>query len=175
FVQAGTLAVLLRRDGVSHLHAGFAHYPGSVAWIVHRITGLPFSLSAHAKDLVHSPPELLRKKLLEAEAVFTCTKFNLPALESLAGPGQIRRLRRIYHGVDLERFPFEALEPREPGEAPLILAVARLVEKKGLDHLVTACRLLSERGRHFRCRIVAGSRDRWAELSAQIRALELTE
>jgi glycosyltransferase involved in cell wall biosynthesis len=171
FVQAGTLAGLLRRDGVCHLHAGFAHYPGSVAWIVHRITGLPYSLSAHAKDLVHSTPGLLHKKLLEAEVVFTCTKFNLPALESLAAPGRIRRLRRVYHGVDLERFPFECSEPAEP----LILAVARLVEKKGLEHLISACRLLSERGRCFRCRIVAGSRDRWAALSAQIHALGLAE
>lgn len=172
FVQAGYLARLLRRDGVRHLHAGFVHYPGSVAWIVHRITGLTFSLATHAKDMVHSPPRLLRKKLAEAEVVFTCTQFNVPVLEARAAPAGIRRLRRIYHGADLERFPYEPGAPLDP---PLILAVGRLVEKKGLDHLIHACHLLAQRGRRFQCRIVAGSRDLWDELSAQILELDLAE
>jgi glycosyltransferase involved in cell wall biosynthesis len=172
FVQAGFLAGLMRRDGVRHLHAGFVHYPGSVAWIVHRITGSTFSLATHAKDMVHSPPGLLRKKLAEAEVVFTCTQFNVPVLEARAAPAGIRCLRRIYHGADLERFPYEPGAPLDP---PLILAVGRLVEKKGLDHLISACQLLAERGRRFQCRIVAGSRDLWAELSSQILRLDLAE
>lgn len=172
FVQAGYLAGLLRRDGVRHLHAGFVHYPGSVAWIVHRITGVTFSLATHAKDMVHSPPRLLQRKLAEAEVVFTCSQFNVPVLEERAGPAGIRRLRRIYHGADLERFPFEPGPPLEP---PLILAVGRLVEKKGLDQLIHACRLLADRGRRFQCRIVAGSRDLWDVLSAQILGLDLSE
>ena len=172
FVQAGYLAGLLRRDGVRHVHAGFVHYPGSVAWLVHRITGRTFSLATHAKDMVHSPPALLRRKLSEAEVVFTCTQFNVPELEARAAPAGIRRLRRIYHGANLERFPFEPGPRLDP---PLILSVGRLVEKKGLDHLVTACRLLADRGRSFQCRIVAASRDRWDEISAQIRTMGLSE
>jgi glycosyltransferase involved in cell wall biosynthesis len=170
FVQAGLLAGLLQRDGVRHVHAGFVHYPGSVAWLVHRITGRTFSLATHAKDMVHSPPALLQRKLSEAEVVFTCTQFNVPVLKERAGPGGLRRLRRIYHGADLARFPYEPGPPLDP---PLILAVGRLVEKKGLDHLIAACRLLADRGRRFQCRIVAGSRDRWDELSAQILGLGL--
>jgi glycosyltransferase involved in cell wall biosynthesis len=172
FVQAGFLAGLLQRDGVRHVHAGFVHYPGSVAWLVHRITGRTFSLATHAKDMVHSPPELLRRKLAEAEVVFTCTQFNVPALKERAGPAGLRRLRRIYHGADLARFPYAPGPPLDP---PLVLAVGRLVEKKGLDHLISACRLLRERGRRFQCRIVAGSRDLWDELTAQILALDLAE
>ena len=172
FVQAGYLAGLLQRDGVRHVHAGFVHYPGSVAWLVHRITGRTFSLATHAKDMVHSPPKLLRRKLSEAEVVFTCTQFNVPVLKERAGPAGLRRLRRIYHGADLERFPYEPGPPLDP---PLILAVGRLVEKKGLDHLVSACRLLADRGKPFQCRIVAGSRDLWDEISAQIQRLGLAE
>jgi glycosyltransferase involved in cell wall biosynthesis len=171
FVQAGELARRLRADGVTHLHAGFVHFPGSVAWIVHRITGLPFSLATHARDVyLGSPRRLLRRKLAEAEVVFTCSRYNLPNLEALAAPRRIRRLRHVYHGTDLERFRYEPAGACDP---PLILAVGRLVEKKGLDHLVTACGLLRDRGRRFRCRIVAGSRDRWDELAAQIRRLGL--
>jgi glycosyltransferase involved in cell wall biosynthesis len=170
FVQAGELARLLRRDGVRHLHAGFVHYPGSVAWLVHRITGLPFSLATHARDVVLSRPRLLRRKLAAARLVLTCNRYNVPALEALAGPRGIARLRQIYHGADLENFGFEPCGRADP---PLVLAVGRLVEKKGIDDLVSACALLRERGRRFQCRIIAGSRDRWEQIAGQIRALGL--
>lgn len=171
FVQAGLLARMVRRDGVGHLHAGFVHFPGSVAWIVHRITGLSYSLATHAKDWVHSPPGLLRKKLAAAKVVFTCTRDNVAGLQRMAEPHGIRCLRSIYHGVDLERFRFVPCAQADP---PLILSVGRLVEKKGLNYLISACGLLRDLGRRFQCRIVAGSRDRWDELSAQIRELGLT-
>ncbi len=170
FVQAGELARLLRRDGVAHLHAGFVHFPGSVAWVVHRITGLPFSLATHARDVYLSPPSLLRRKLSAARVVFTCSRYNVPNLEALVAPQRMARLRQIYHGTDLERFAFQPCGLAAP---PLILSVGRLVEKKGLDHLVSACALLRDRGWRFQCRIVAGSRDRWEELSAQICGLGL--
>ena len=175
FVQAGMLAKLLRRDGVGHVHAGFVHFPGSVAWIVHRVTGVTFSLATHAKDMVHSPPNLLRKKLNAAELVLTCTGFNVPELEKAAAPGGIRRLRKVYHGTDLSRFPFIPPGEREPSDSPLILTVGRLVTKKGFDHLITACGLLRDRGRSFRCLIVAGSRDLWDPLHGQIHDLQLDD
>ncbi|MCI0588616.1 MAG: glycosyltransferase family 4 protein [Planctomycetes bacterium] len=170
FVQAGEVARLARRDGVRHLHAGFVHFPGSVAWLVHRLTGLPFSLATHARDLALSKPSLLRRKVAAARLVLTCNGYNVPALEALAGPGGTARLRHIYHGADLERFRFEPCGLADP---PLVLAVGRLVEKKGIDDLVSACALLRDRGRRFQCRIIAGSRDRWNEIEAQIRALRL--
>jgi glycosyltransferase involved in cell wall biosynthesis len=171
FVQAGLLARLIERDGVRHLHAGFVHFPGSVAWIVHRITGIPFSLASHARDVYLSRPRLLGKKLSEATVVFTCSRYNLPNLEALARPFGVPRLKHIYHGADLERFAFG---PSGLADPPLILAVGRLVEKKGFDDLVAACALLRERGRRFQCRIIAGSRDRWDQIQARIRDLDLT-
>jgi glycosyltransferase involved in cell wall biosynthesis len=170
FVQAGELVRRLRRDGVGHLHAGFVHFPGSVAWLVHRMTGMSFSLATHARDIYLSRPDLLRRKLAAASVVFTCTAYNVPHLQALAAPARIARLRQVYHGVDLERFPFA---PAAPADPHLILSVGRLVAKKGLDHLIAACSLLRDRGRRFRCRIIAGSRDLWDELTAQIRALDL--
>ena len=151
FIQAGFLAHLLERDGVCHLHAGFVHSPGSVAWLLYLLIGLPFSVATHAKDLYHSPPRLLRKKLASARVVFTCTRYNVGHLRRMAGPAGIRRLRQIYHGTDLERFPFGLCGLADP---PLILAVARLVKKKGLQYLIRGCAVLRSRGRRFRCRII---------------------
>ena len=46
-----TLAADLRRAGVTHLHAHWATQPATVALLVKRIAGIPFSLSAHAYDI----------------------------------------------------------------------------------------------------------------------------
>ena len=73
FPQAPCLVRRLERDGVAHLHAGFVHMPGSLAYIVSLLTGRCYSLGTHARDLYHSPPALLRKKLVAARVVFTCT------------------------------------------------------------------------------------------------------
>jgi glycosyltransferase involved in cell wall biosynthesis len=151
FVQAAPIARLARRDGVAHLHAGFVHAPASVAWLVHRVTGMPYSVAAHAKDLYHSRPDILQKKLTEARVVFTCTQYNVANLQRFAEPGRIDRLRRVYHGADLDQFAFGPYGSDDP---PLVLAVARLVEKKGLEHLIRACALLNDRGRTFRCAII---------------------
>jgi glycosyltransferase involved in cell wall biosynthesis len=151
FVQGGYLAGLLRRDDVRHVHAGFVHFPGSVAWVVHRITGITFSLATHARDMYLSPPALLKKKLNASSLVLTCTQYNVPNLEAIAGEEGIPRLRRIYHGTKLDRFEFTECGGDDP---PLVLSVARLVEKKGLHHLMHACVLLKERGVRFRVRII---------------------
>ncbi len=169
FGQAGCLAQRLEQDGVTHLHAGFVHSPGSVAWLVSLMTGLPFSLASHAKDLYHSPPTLLRKKLVAARVVFTCTRYNIEHLERLcAGAGPIR-VHHAYHGTDLSRFRFGVYGRSKP---PVVLAVARLVEKKGLDTLIRACATLRDRGREFRCHIV-GDGERRKSLARLIQQLDL--
>jgi len=151
FIQAGYLAKLIKKDGIQHLHAGFVHAPGSVAWIVHLMTGIPYSVATHAKDLYHSPERLLRKKFNSASLVLTCTKYNVKYLHENFNSHVVPKLQHVYHGVDLNRFPFGSYN--EASE-PLILAVARLVEKKGLRDLIRACKILRDKGRHFKCRII---------------------
>src|SRR5262245_25287735 len=167
FLQAACLARLVERDRIGHLHAGFVHAPGSVAWLAHQITGITFSLATHAKDLYHSPPSLLRPKLAAASRVFTCTRYNIEYLRTLrSGPAEW--IRQVYHGTDLTRFGFDRCGQADP---PLVLSVARLVEKKGLEYLVRACALLRDRGRVFRCRIVGAGplRDPLADLVRELR------
>jgi glycosyltransferase involved in cell wall biosynthesis len=166
FVQAPCLARLLERDDIGHVHAGFVHAPGSLAWLVFLLTGTPFSVATHAKDLYHSPPRVLRRKLADARVVFTCTRYNVDHLERLCGPAGFR-LRQVYHGTDLRRFRFGPCALASP---PLVLSVARLVEKKGLDDLIRACAVLRDRGRSFQCRIIGGGvlRPRLEELVCEL-------
>lgn len=168
-LRAGWLGVELECEGIRHLHAHFAHGPAATAQFIHALTGLPYSFTAHAKDIYTTAPERLSERIREATFVVTCTTHNENYLASLVDSKAAARIQRIYHGVDLWRF-----RPQLPlaQDVPIILSVGRLVEKKGLNYLVAACATLHDMGLPFRCLIVGGGplRD---SLQAQIAALGL--
>lgn len=138
---------------LDHLHAHFAHDPTLVAYLVHRITGLPFSFTAHARDLYQVPEGALNDRIRQASAVITCCRANLEYLNRIA-PTQQSKFSLIYHGVNLKEF--QPAQPTGTGyvnECPLILSVGRLVEKKGFEDLLQALLLVKNKGQQFRCHI----------------------
>lgn len=151
-VQALELAVLVRRRGIEHLHAHFASAATTVARAAAAIAGVPYSFTAHAKDIFHDSvdPEDLERKLAGAHHVVTVSDYNLAHLRERF-PTACSRLVRVYNGLDLDRFPRSA-EDRAPG----VVAVGRLVEKKGFSVLVQAVAELRRAGRDVRCSIVGG-------------------
>ncbi len=102
FGQALVLAAELP-DNIEHLHAHFLHTPASVARYAALICGLPWSVSAHAKDIWTTPDWEKREKLGEVRWAVTCTAAGHADLAELA-PGP-ERVMLCYHGLDLERFP----------------------------------------------------------------------
>lgn len=167
FVRAGWLAAQLRADGVQHLHSHFISSPSDVAELTAGLLGLPFSISAHAKDIYLSEPGDLRRKLLAARFTVTCTEVNRQTLAAIAPKAQVHRM---YHGVD--HALFHPSRRVLAGRVPLLVSVGRLREKKGLDVLIDACALLRQRGQAFACEIV-GYGEAEPRLSAQIRRLGL--
>jgi glycosyltransferase involved in cell wall biosynthesis len=149
FLRGGWLAAQLHDDGVAHLHVHFIHTPAEVAAAASALGGLPFSISAHAKDIYTSRPAALQRRLRAARFTVTCTEFNRQTLAAMAPDATVRRM---YHGIDHRSF--NPGRRAVPAGVPLLLAVGRLRAKKGLDTLVDACRLLHARGVAFRCQIV---------------------
>jgi glycosyltransferase involved in cell wall biosynthesis len=131
-------ALVLARElpaGVDRLHAHFLHTPASVTRYAALLRGLPWSVSAHAKDIWTIPDWEAREKLLEAGWAVTCTEAGRARLEALA-PG---RTALVYHGLDRGRFPpYRGARP----DAGIILSVGRAVAKKGYDDLLAALALL---------------------------------
>jgi glycosyltransferase involved in cell wall biosynthesis len=132
------------------VHAHFAHDPALVGLLVHRLSGLPFSFTAHARDLYQIPERALLGRAREASAVVTCCRSNADHIRGVVGDGG-PPVELIYHGVDLGIFRPGAA--RSESEVPLVVSVGRLVEKKGFDDLLRACALLAARSRSFRCEI----------------------
>ena len=140
FGQAAVLAAEWPKES-EWLHVHFIHTPGSVASYTSQITGIPWTVSAHAKDIWTSADWDLSEKLQRADWVVTCTGVGFDKLNSLAaGRGNVNL---SYHGLDLERFPkFEAPRPARGGldiaDPVQILSVGRAVKKKGYDTILEA-------------------------------------
>ena len=151
FLQAGYLAWTLRWRKIIHLHAHFANLPTTVAEIVQCLTGIRYSFTGHAKDVYLTPPAEMARKIKKAECVLTCTAFNHRYLAELAE--QRTPVHLAHHGIDVSRF--DGIDKDSVNaEIPLILTVARFCEKKGLEYLIQACRILVDRGVAFRCQMV---------------------
>ncbi len=170
FARAGFVANECQRNKVAHIHAHFANTPTAVAHFASLMTGLTFSFTAHAKDLYLTPRPIIARRARAAQFVATCTRYNARYLEQVS-PGAVIRL--IYHGIDLEQFgTVPAARAGSPPERPLILAVGRLVPKKGFNDLIAACSILRHAGAAFQLRIV-GAGPLQASLSEQITSLGL--
>src|SRR5437870_9326311 len=174
---AVTLAVALKRQQRSgglrfaHLHAHFAHDPTLVARLTHRLTGIPFSFTAHARDLYQVPEAQLRARAEQASTIVTCCRSNAAFLQRVLPQRLHERIALVYHGVDLHEF-----RPREPdaggSKPPLLISVGRLVEKKGFADLMVACRALKDSGRRFCCRIYGDGPER-SRLMTMLEELDL--
>lgn len=152
FLQAGYVANEARRLKLSHLHAQFANRPTTVALLASRLTGIPFSFTAHATDIFKRrvSRRALARKTAEARFVVTVSEFNRDFLRD-AVPTADGKVRVVRNGIDLERFTPDGVPPWTPLR---LLCVARLVEKKGIPVLVEACAQLRDRGVDFRLDIV---------------------
>ena len=140
--------------GDEHLHAHFAAGAALDAMRLAALTGRPFSVTAHAYDIFLTPRNL-REKLERADAVFTGCDYNVEYLRRTVPRAN---LHKIVMGVDVAAFERSAPLP----QGRTVLAIGRLVEKKGFDVLLDALAQLPD----VRLRIVGDGPLR-AQLAAQ--------
>jgi glycosyltransferase involved in cell wall biosynthesis len=174
FLRAGYIALQVIEDGrIGHLHGHFCHGSTTITMLVSHLTGIPYSFTAHAKDIYLpklNPGDLLAVKIEKATFVATCTDANRVYLEQLNHSRT--PIYTIYHGLDTGLFQRERPIADNP-PTPTILAVGRFVAKKGFDYLVEACRILHEQGYDFYCRIVGEPDEQTERIEGLIRAYGL--
>jgi colanic acid/amylovoran biosynthesis glycosyltransferase len=158
------LAHAVRRRGIVHLHAHFASAATTVARMAAAFADITYSLTAHAKDIFHEGVrhDDLERKLADAAATITVSNYNLTYLQETFGSAAAR-VRHVNNGLELARFPYEPPTARRRR----VVAVGRLVEKKGFSVLIDACALLKDRGTPVECAVIGGGELEGA-LAAQI-------
>ena len=169
--QAVYVGLRLREMGIAHVHAHFAGMATRTAFWMNKFFRITFSFTAHAKDIFAPRPfEIGLDKLVDtACAIVSVTDYTAQFLRERF-PSCAGRIHRIYNGLDLAEFgraDFSSIRP-------LIIAVGRLIPKKGFGDLIRACALLAERGKSFRCEII-GEGLLENELRGQIEGLDLQD
>lgn len=177
--KAVGFAWVARKDCITHVHGQWATYPATVALIIARLNKIPFSFTGHAHD-IYLDTTMLAEKLNQASFVTTCTGDNKRYLLSISkGEGrkskiEVNRTSNLepltsdysdkiiinYHGVDLRRFaPIQVTSHQSPVTRKFkILSVGSLLECKGFEYLIDACKILKEEGIEFECTIAGGGR-----------------
>lgn len=156
-IQALTLARLALDHGVTHLHAHFASVATTVARAASALTGIPYSFTTHAKDIFHEDVVLtdLARKTVDADHVIAISDFNRCYLSQVLGPELADRVVVVRNGIELDRFPYRPRQGVSSVDAiPALLAVGRLVEKKGFAHMLDALALLRAQGTTCRLDLV---------------------
>ena len=170
-VQGLHLAQAVMKNGYDHLHAHFMTLAAQTAYLAHLFTGVPFSVTAHAKDVYQK--SVNRAAFTEiaqaATAIVTVCEANRRHILKDLVDGTVR-VEVIYNSVPPNGF----LTERGPRDPRLLLAVGRLVEKKGFHILLEACGILRDQGVDFSCAL-AGDGEESERLLEQRRQLGLED
>ena len=171
FPRAVHIAERVQADGISHVHAHFATHPTTAALIIHELTGIGFSITAHAHD-IFVDRALLGWKLDRAAFVRVISRHNGAFLKRLYPAQTAGKLRVIRVGVDGRMYRY--VVRTAPITPPRILCIAALKPYKGLPVLIDACRILQQTGFAFHCDIIGDGPQR-RQLARAIAKAGLTE
>ena len=153
-----------------HVHTHFAWDTATVASAFAELLGVTSSITVHAKDIYAQRPLIVRRRLRAFSDVVTVCHFNTGFMEGARMlSAQERTVRVIPCGVAPP--PLAASEPRVSGD---IVAVGRLVEKKGFDVLLYALASLGDAAAEVRT-VIVGDGPLRTDLEALSNALGLRD
>jgi colanic acid/amylovoran biosynthesis glycosyltransferase len=150
-----SLARRARVEKIGHVHAHMAHVPTTIGMYAAMQLGVGFSFTGHANDLFPNRT-LLKEKLARAVWVNCISEWHRGFYQSVV-PRAEADYPVVRCGVDTALY-----EPTVPPRREVleVLAVGRLVEKKGFDVLVEALGDMSRSGGpRIRARIAGGGEE----------------
>ncbi|MEE8164175.1 MAG: glycosyltransferase, partial [Myxococcota bacterium] len=155
FPKACSFALRMQALGVRHVHAHFASHPAAAAFVVGRLSSIPWSFTAHGSDL-HREQAMLREKVAEARFVVAISEYNRRLILDCVGDRFADKVSVIHCGVDPECYTQGFSE----SGALEIACIGTLHAVKGQHVLLDACALLSARGIEWRCHLIGDGPDR---------------
>jgi glycosyltransferase involved in cell wall biosynthesis len=171
FPRSVWMAERFKMTGITHIHAHYATHTALVAWLIHKLTDIPYSITVHAHDIFVEKP-MLATKLQDSIFVSAISEFNRQYLTDMFGPWVEQKTKIVRCGIDPAYYSSDAhVDYMESGRLEII-SVGSLQPYKGHIYLVKACAELKKRGIPFRCRIVGGG-DLHGMLERAIREYQL--
>ncbi|GAB4481677.1 MAG: glycosyltransferase family 4 protein [Anaerolineales bacterium] len=170
FPKTVRMAEMMQAEGIDHIHAHYATHPALAAWLIHHLTGIPYSFTVHAHD-IYVDRTMLAAKVRDADFVAAISQFNRQFLAQHLGEWTLTKTHVIHCGIQPERYQ---PAPKKTGGRFELLSIGSLQPYKGQIYLLEACALLMARGLDFRCRIVGGG-ELAPELEERIHALGLEQ
>ena len=156
FPKAVWMAEAMKREGVDHIHAHYATHPSLAAYIVHQLTGIPYSVSVHAHD-IYVDQTMLCEKLGSAVFVRSISDFNKKFLIKICGSGIGPKIQILHCGIDPKNY--HSTKRKRKGKFR-ILSIGSLQPYKGYENLLKACELLKMKNINFSCEIIGGGEQR---------------
>ena len=169
FPKAVRFAYEMAAEGVTHVHAHFSNHPTVAALIVHRLTGIPFSFTAHGHD-VHVDRRMLEEKVNAAEFAVMISEYNERLVMETSKGVDPEKIHIIHCGADTELF-LPRTAQRTHGRFSIV-CTGSFIEVKGHRYLLEACRVLKERDLDFCCHLIGDGPER-CRLVEQIAAAGL--
>lgn len=157
--QAAFFAHRMKQTQIDHVHAHWATHPTLAALIIRRLTGLPYSFTAHAHDIYVERP-MLAEKIREASFVVTISEYNRRLFRRLYGEAAAQKTVMIRCGIDPEVFLPRTRPVGGEQRALTIVCVASLRDYKGHPYLIQACSQLRAKGIRFECLLIGDGEDR---------------
>jgi len=156
---------------IDHLHAHFLSSPTTVALIASKVSGIPYSYTAHAHDITsHHPWNVsgsIRVKTRHAALGITVSHFNSHYIRAHWPEMKKARLEVLYNGIDTEMFKANGHHHSPHGDPWRVLSVSRLVPIKGCEYLIQAVAQIHHQGVNIRLDIY-GDGDRRRQLEGLI-------
>ncbi|MEW4565565.1 glycosyltransferase family 4 protein [Bremerella sp. JC770] len=160
FPKSVWMAHDMQRRGVTHVHAHFCSHPAATAYIIHRLTAIPYSFTAHGTDL-HCDRHMLLEKVAAASSVIGISDYNRNLILEECGQQFSSKVHVIHCGVDTDKFtPRDTPTDFDRGNGPMILlCIGTLHEVKGQTYLIQACAKLRQMSLDVQCHFIGGGPD----------------
>ena len=163
------LAYRFEKDEIEHIHAPWGCGCATAAWFASSLTNIPFSFTIRAWD-IYPPDSLILEKTRDALFIRSETQYNINYLKNITGCSG-DKLHLTYNGVPMKRGSKTPTQIKSPYQ---LLAVGRLVGKKGYEYLLKACKILKDNAMDFHLDLV-GDGIYLSRLKRLCKSLELNQ
>lgn len=171
FIKSILYSIKFSKHKPDFILAHFLSSPSTIVMYASEILKITYGISAHAKDIMVTG-EFIREKVQTSKFITICNKNAYEYVLEKAAGLDISKIFLKYHGVDVPKIIKRVENKDFKSEKPLILAVGRLVEKKGLTYLIESASFLKDRGLSFEIGII-GSGPLYENLKEEINSMGL--